>query len=115
MNLGRAVDLDDIANTPGPRSHLTKGNVACEAIEKDRYGRTVPVCRLGTLDLNGWLVEEGLAGSYHAQESTGALAVERALFLQLSRVKRQHVVQSVRRLEVSNAPTRMDVTATARD
>ena len=39
---------------------IGQGNVACEAIERDRYGRTVAVCRLGALDLNGWLVEEGI-------------------------------------------------------
>lgn len=43
---------------------IGQGNVACEAIEKDRYGRTVAVCQHGALDLNGWLVEEGLGMAY---------------------------------------------------
>ncbi|MFY9292843.1 MAG: thermonuclease family protein [Methylorubrum rhodinum] len=40
------------------------GFVACEPIETDRYGRSVAVCRLGALDLNGWLVEQGLGLAY---------------------------------------------------
>ncbi|TXN54050.1 thermonuclease family protein [Methylobacterium sp. WL2] len=40
------------------------GNVACEPITTDRYGRTVAVCRLGNEDLNGWLVAQGLGLAY---------------------------------------------------
>ncbi len=40
------------------------GTVSCEPIESDRYGRTVAVCRLGGLDLNGWLVEQGHSMAY---------------------------------------------------
>lgn len=56
---------------------IGQGNVACEAIEKDRYGRTVAVCRLGALDLNGWLVEEGLGLAYR-RYSTAYVAQEDA-------------------------------------
>lgn len=56
---------------------IGSGNVACEAIEKDRYGRTVAVCRLGALDLNGWLVEEGLGMAYR-RYSTAYVAQEDA-------------------------------------
>ncbi|UYW32643.1 thermonuclease family protein [Methylorubrum extorquens] len=56
---------------------IGQGNVACEAIEKDRYGRTVAVCRLGALDLNGWLVEEGLGMAYR-RYSTAYVAQEDA-------------------------------------
>ena len=61
-------------------------NVACDPIETDKYGRTVAVCRLGSLDLNGWLVEQGLglayrtyATAYVAQEDT-ARAEKRGLW-----------------------------------
>lgn len=40
------------------------GNVVCDPIETDKYGRTVAVCRLGSLDLNGWLVEQGHGIAY---------------------------------------------------
>lgn len=56
---------------------IGQGNVACESIEKDRYGRTVAVCRLGALDLNGWLVEEGLGMAYR-RYSTAYAAQEDA-------------------------------------
>ncbi|MFD6320933.1 thermonuclease family protein [Methylorubrum thiocyanatum] len=49
---------------------IGQGNVACEAIERDRYGRTVAVCRLGALDLNGWLVEEGHGMAYRRYSTT---------------------------------------------
>ncbi len=54
---------------------IGQGNVACEAIERDRYGRTVAVCRLGALDLNGWLVEEGHGMAYR-RYSTAYVAQE---------------------------------------
>ncbi|KAB7786013.1 thermonuclease family protein [Methylorubrum populi] len=38
--------------------------VVCERKDTDKYGRTVAVCRLGAVDLNGWLVEQGLALAY---------------------------------------------------
>ncbi|TXN20390.1 thermonuclease family protein [Methylobacterium sp. WL9] len=38
--------------------------ITCEPSNIDQYGRTVAVCRLGALDLNGWLVEEGFALAY---------------------------------------------------
>ncbi|WP_114404487.1 thermonuclease family protein [Methylorubrum extorquens] len=38
--------------------------MACEEIDRDRYGRTVAVYRLSSLDLNGWLVEQGLSAAY---------------------------------------------------
>lgn len=56
---------------------IGQGNVACEAIEKDRYGRTVAVCRLDTLDLNGWLIDEGLGMAYR-RYSTAYVAQEDA-------------------------------------
>ncbi len=53
------------------------GTVSCEPIEADRYGRTVAICRLGDLDLNGWLVEQGLGLAYR-KYSTAYVAQEDA-------------------------------------
>lgn len=53
------------------------GNVACDPIETDKYGRTVAVCRLGSLDLNGWLVEQGHGIAYR-KYSTAYVAHEDA-------------------------------------
>lgn len=38
--------------------------IACAPVTTDRYGRTVAVCSLGELDLNGWLVEQGYGLAY---------------------------------------------------
>ncbi|KAG2430777.1 hypothetical protein HYH02_013616 [Chlamydomonas schloesseri] len=43
---------------------IGKAPVACEVKDKDQYGRNVSVCRLGSEDLNGWLVSNGYAVSY---------------------------------------------------
>ncbi|KAG2425381.1 hypothetical protein HXX76_013795 [Chlamydomonas incerta] len=43
---------------------IGKAPVACEVKDKDQYGRNVSVCRLGSEDLNGWLVNNGYAVSY---------------------------------------------------
>ena len=37
------------------------GNVTCTDRGQDRYDRTLGICYLGDLDLNGWLVAEGWA------------------------------------------------------
>lgn len=38
--------------------------VSCDERDRDRYGRSVAVCRIGSLDLNGWLVRNGHATAY---------------------------------------------------
>ena len=38
--------------------------VACEAKDRDRYGRVVAVCRAGREDLNAWMVAQGWALAY---------------------------------------------------
>jgi len=38
--------------------------VTCVEKDKDRYGRIVAVCSLAGLDLNQWLVQQGLAVAY---------------------------------------------------
>lgn len=39
-------------------------SVTCTDRGRDRYGRTLGVCSLGELDLNGWMVEQGYAVEY---------------------------------------------------
>eukprot|EP00854_Cymbomonas_tetramitiformis_P007004 gene7004-8351_t len=43
---------------------IGKNSVSCEVKNKDQYGRTVAVCRLGKEDLNEWLVKTGNAVAY---------------------------------------------------
>lgn len=38
--------------------------VTCTTKDKDRYGRIVAVCFAGGVDLNGWIVSEGMAVAY---------------------------------------------------
>ena len=40
------------------------GTVACEERDRDRYGRTVAVCRHGGEDVNAWMVSQGWALAY---------------------------------------------------
>ena len=39
-------------------------NLACEVLDRDRYGRSVATCRLGETDVNGWMVASGWAIAY---------------------------------------------------
>lgn len=65
---------------------IGSGTVSCEPIETDKYGRTVAICRLGSLDLNGWLVSEGLAVAYrqyseaYVPQEAAARAAKRGLW-----------------------------------
>ena len=43
---------------------LTRTQVICEPVDKDRYGRTVARCESGGIDLDRLLVREGLARDY---------------------------------------------------
>lgn len=54
---------------------IGQGNVACEVVDKDRYGRSVAICRLGAEDLNGWLVQQGWGMAYR-QYSTAYVRLE---------------------------------------
>lgn len=54
---------------------IGSGNVACDVVDKDRYGRSVAVCRLGAEDLNGWLVAQGWGMAYR-QYSKAYVALE---------------------------------------
>lgn len=44
--------------------HVGPGTLACDPLDRDRYGRTVAVCHLGSEDIGAWLVESGLAVAY---------------------------------------------------
>ena len=39
-------------------------NVRCTGEKRDRWGRLIAVCRLGSQDLNAWLVRRGWAVAY---------------------------------------------------
>lgn len=54
---------------------IGQGNVSCEVVDKDRYGRSVAICRLGAEDLNGWLVQQGWGMAYR-QYSTAYVRLE---------------------------------------
>ena len=46
-------------------AELAEGKaLECEAIDRDQYGRIIGRCRLGDLDLNAVMVEEGLAWAF---------------------------------------------------
>ena len=51
--------------------------VACEPRERDRYGRTVAVCRAGRHDLGAWMVANGWAIAYR-RHSRAYVKEERA-------------------------------------
>lgn len=40
---------------------INRRPVRCEQTDRDRYGRIVARCYVGTTDIGGWLVEQGLA------------------------------------------------------
>ena len=60
--------------------------VACAARDRDRYGRTVAVCRVGGADVNAWMVAEGWAFAYrkysteYVAEETAAKAAKRGVW-----------------------------------
>jgi len=43
---------------------IGRGNVACDKIDRDRYGRLVAICFAGSENLNAWLVAQGWALAY---------------------------------------------------
>jgi endonuclease YncB( thermonuclease family) len=57
---------------------LTAGRtVTCDAVDRDRYGRTVAVCRVGDIDVQEVLTREGLAWAYR-QYSRAYVSAEEA-------------------------------------
>jgi endonuclease YncB( thermonuclease family) len=62
----------------GRLSALTAGRtVTCDVVDRDRYGRTVAACRVGSIDLQEILTREGLAWAYR-QYSRAYVAAEEA-------------------------------------
>ena len=61
-------------------ARIGSGSVACEARDRDRYGRTVAVCRVAGADLNAWMVAQGWAFAYrkYARDYVGEEAAARA-------------------------------------
>ena len=49
---------------------IGRQNVYCHARGSDRYGRTIAVCEVNGVDLNGWLVAHGWAVAYTRYSST---------------------------------------------
>jgi endonuclease YncB( thermonuclease family) len=70
--------LDDRSYRCGQQAALALADkigrrpVTCARRDTDRYGRLVAVCRLGRVDLNGWLVREGWALAYRAYSTAYA-------------------------------------------
>lgn len=48
---------------------IGKTTVSCDSRDTDRYGRVVAVCVADDVDLNAWLVNEGLAVAYRKYSS----------------------------------------------
>jgi len=67
-------------------NHIAGGTVSCRALDKDRYGRTVAICYLGSEDLEAWLVSEGWAFAYrrygldYVRQEDAARAAKRGLW-----------------------------------
>lgn len=58
---------------------IGRRTVSCSLRDKDRWGRVVAVCKVAGIDLNGWLVSEGLAVAYrrYSHDYTGQEAAAR--------------------------------------
>jgi endonuclease YncB( thermonuclease family) len=67
-------------------ARITNRTITCQTRDRDRYGRLVAVCRLGSEDLNAWLVSSGLAVAYrqysrdYAGHEAQAKAAKRGLW-----------------------------------
>ena len=59
------------------RGLLGRQSVSCQKRDTDRYGRTVAVCRVGSTDVNGWMVGQGHALAYR-EYGTDYVAQENA-------------------------------------
>ena len=52
------------AATDALKAHIAGRPVTCDALDIDRYGRTIGRCYVGDQDINRWLVSEGWAVAY---------------------------------------------------
>ena len=50
--------------TEALKTKIGRSSITCEGRARDRYGRLLGICRLGELDLNGWMVRNGYALAY---------------------------------------------------
>lgn len=64
------------------RGLVVRAEVACSGARRDRHGRLLAVCRLGELEINRWLVEQGWAVSYdhYPAAERAARAAKRGLW-----------------------------------
>ena len=86
------------AATRALRERIGRRPVECSERDRDRYGRSVAVCRVAGADLNAWMVEQGWAVAYrkystdYVSQETAAKAARRGLwrgeFVQPSRWRR---------------------------
>jgi endonuclease YncB( thermonuclease family) len=65
------------AATARLRALTAERAVTCDAVDRDRYGRTVAACRVGDTDVQEVLTREGLAWAYR-QYSRAYVAAEEA-------------------------------------
>jgi endonuclease YncB( thermonuclease family) len=65
---GRSWPCGRVA-TGAMRSMVAGREIRCRPREQDRYGRTVAICRAGSLDLGAAMVKGGQAVSYGAYEA----------------------------------------------
>ena len=64
------------------RRLVRSGVVTCDGNEHDRFGRLLAICRIGDIEINAWLVREGLAVSFgdYLIEEAQARAASRGLW-----------------------------------
>ena len=68
------------------RTEIGSAPVDCEGTETDKYRRLIATCYLGALDLNRWMVDQGLAVAYryfsmvYAPEEDAAHAAHRGIW-----------------------------------
>jgi endonuclease YncB( thermonuclease family) len=65
------------AATARLRAFTAGRTVTCDAVDRDRYGRTVAACRVGDTDVQELLTREGLAWAYR-QYSRAYVSAEEA-------------------------------------
>jgi len=65
---------------------IGRSMVACKGEERDRYGRLIATCSAAGINLNAWMVEQGLAVAYrrysnaYANQEGAARAARRGLW-----------------------------------
>ena len=62
---GKSYDCG-IVSTAALRAKIGRNSIKCEGTKRDRYGRFLGICYLNELDLNGWMVRNGLRSRLRA-------------------------------------------------